>query len=168
MKNLLLSVSAVIFFLSTSPVVAQQLFIRTDGIVGGSTNPDYSGWSDATGVTSNVKGDRCGPIIVEKRLDKASLNYMFSASVGRTHAKTEIVNLATLGNGDQEEDARLTIYDAQILEIKTSGEEGSPIVETLSIIGTRVELFYTEYDDQGQVTGRFDVVVECNLKGNFQ
>lgn len=140
---------------------AQNVFIKADGIDGGSDVAGFEGWSDAHSISGNVSEGECGSIIVNKPLDKASLKYVEKAFSGQLIPRIEIHYLETIG-GQRVTVAKIEFRYGAIGEVNS--EFGSNTSERLTIVGEEVQFTFTEYDDDGKRLGNVVTQLTCPKK----
>ena len=145
---------------STSSAV--DVFLKANGIDGGSLDADHRTWSDAKSFSGNVSLEDCGSLVVEKPLDKASVKYVEKAFSGEIIPKIEIEYVESIG-GPRVPVVKIEIKDGYIAEVAVSNSDG-PASELLTIAAEAIRIIFTEYDSNGQRTGNVVTELTCPRK----
>ena len=140
---------------------AADLFLKVEGIEGGSIDPKHVRWSDLTAISGDISEGVCGELIVEKPLDKATVKYMEKAFNAELIPKVEIEHVEVKGREEKRvTTVRIEINQAQIAKVETSADEG-PLMEYLTIVAYEVKFTFTEYDEDGNRAGNVETVMAC-------
>ena len=143
---------------------AADLFLKVDGIEGGSNDPDHDKWSELTAISGDISEGVCGEFVVEKPLDKATVKYMEKAYSAELIPKVEIEHVEAKGpENSSVTTVRIEINQAQIAKVETSADE-SPLMEYLTIVAYEVKFTFTEYDERGRRKGNVETVMACEGK----
>lgn len=125
--------------------------------------PPYNGWSLADGLTGNFSRDQCGAIILQKKLDKASVKYIEAAVFGTVYPRVEIHDLRKF-DAQFEPETIIEIKDAQILKVEAIKEEGDALREIVIIQPMEMKIQYRVYDDNGNRLGNVETILNCSYK----
>lgn len=154
-----------VFILACNFVVAQNYFIKFEGIDGESNNNAHRGWSDiesfnqelgrnlrmtsitrARGAASLVK-----TILIVKKIDKSSPKIMEALTMGRIIPLVEM-EISKFDNVIY----KYELSNVAVTKYNVTGEELILPIEEITISFEKQRVIYTEYDNTGKPKGNIE------------
>ena len=162
-----------VFMLACNVVVAQNYFIKFEGIDGESKNETHQGWSDIESfnqelgnnltmiATTRRNTGSLGKIIsIVKKIDKSSPKIMEALTRGERIPKVEI-EIATSRNNVI---YRYELENVMVTKYIVMGNESELPTEEITISFENQKVRYTEYDETGRRVG--DTETEYDTRRN--
>lgn len=155
-----------VFILACNLVVAQNYFIKFDGIDGESKNEAHRGWSDIVSfsqelgsnatTTATARPSRgttsLGKMIsIVKRIDKSSPKIMEALTRGRIIPLVQL-ELTVSGNVIYKYELR----NVAVTRYSVMGAESDLPMEEITISFEQQKVIYTEYDETGRPRGNIE------------
>lgn len=159
-----------VFILACNLVVAQNYFIKFDGIDGESKNETYQGWSEiesfnqelASGIKT-VAGARTrgmavlgNTISIVKKIDKSSPKLLEALTRGKRIGFVEM-EISRFNN----DGATMVIYKYRLENVTVTrynvmGNNSELPAEEIAIAFEKQKVIYTEYDEKGRSRGNIE------------
>lgn len=144
-----------------------EMFLRLDGVTGGSRNYQHRGWADlvawrwnldqavATAAGGAGAGVQMNEIVLDKHVGVESTDLMRLFAEGATVPKAEISVVPVVGKRDAPQKyLAITLEDVTVRSLRTSGSVEDPVFkETLTLRFARVRYEFHHYTDQVQSGG---------------
>jgi len=149
MKGMVTAAAVASGVAATTQVLADDVFIKIDGVTGESQDAKHKGEVEALawswGVVQSGAKPQISDIAITKRFDKASLVLAQVAATGR-HIKT----VTLVVRRSQAEYIKMTLDDVVVSSIKMSGE-ASRNTETVSLNFSRIKMDYSPQKPDGSL-----------------
>ena len=144
--------------------MAVEMFLKLDGIAGGSRNYHHKGWADMISWQWAVQGasalsadalPRMNELTLTKALGMESPTLMSLCAQGKRVASAEIHVVPVVSKRDaQQKYLALTLEDLRITSIETGGGlDNNVFVETLTLEFRRVRFEFNQYAASGPDDG---------------
>lgn len=157
---------------ASAPAVADDMFLKLDGIRGESTDARHKGESEILSYTQSMAGPFargatgaaagkavCGTVTVTKYVDLASPDLVLNALNGRHIPKAVIFFRRP---GQQFEYYKVTLDDVIVAEVEQSDSKTQPrVTEKVTLMGRRFSYEYTEQTPQGGSGGKPKAGWDC-------
>ena len=155
----------IVFILACNVVVAQNYFIKFEGMDGESKNVNHRGWSDIQSFSQELEANLTGQstgrraaeptgknISIMKRIDRSSPKIMEALIKSKRIPKVEI-EIATSRN---DVIYRYELKNVVVTKYVVMGSEEDLPMEEIIIGFEEQKIIYTEYDNTGRSRGNVE------------
>ncbi len=161
------------------PAQAGDLFLKLGNLEGESTEGKFKNWIDVLawswGASNNAgeaqSGGGGGKIIpsfddikIIKGYDKASPELMVAVAQGTSYPDAELSVNRFDGNNDLLEYMKVSLENVIVSRIAIgTTDQDDNVAETLTLNFSKIEVEYTQFDEQGKQTGSFKGCFDLKL-----
>ena len=153
---------------ATTPVHADDVFIKLDTIQGESQDSKHNGEIEALawswGVVQSGARPQISDITISKKVDKSTPLLAQAAASGK-HIKSAVLVVRSAGGKSVQEYIKLSLDDVLVTSVKLSGDKNRP-TETVNLNFAKIKLEYREQRTDGSLGGA--VTFSWDVKANKQ